>query len=200
LEEGGWYLHNAMRHEGVLYHPECHKDMEKVGQVDTSFNTTIEAINTTKKEVDGLEEQYGEILGKDKEDYVDPDVNIEAAAANDTEKVASPVKNMETEPLSLVADGAESGANSLSAPVVAQPKVEIKMKINSSMVPLERRESMMSSQSETEETEFDPDAITVPAPSADTLDSQKPRLKGKKFCVMPPRNLDSDLSGLCSIM
>ena len=74
------------------------------------------------------------------------------------------------------------------------------MKINSSMVPLERRESMMSSQSETEETEFDPDAITVPAPSEDTLDSQKPRLKGKKFCVMPPRNLDSDLSGLCSIM
>ena len=59
---------------------------------------------------------------------------------------------------------------------------------------------MMSSQSETEETEFDPDAITVPAPSEDTLDSQKPRLKGKKFCVMPPRNLDSDLSGLCSIM
>ena len=122
MEEGGWYLHNAMRHEGVLYHPECHKDMEKVGQVDTSFNTTIEAINTTKKEVDGLEEQYGEILGKDKEDYVDPDVNVEAAA-NDTEKVASLVKNMETEPLSLVADGAESGANSLSAPVVAQPKV-----------------------------------------------------------------------------
>jgi len=101
---------------------------------------------------------------------------------------------------SLVADGAESGANSLSAPVVAQQKVEIKMKINSSMVPLERRESMMSSKSDAEESEFDQDAITVPAPSQDTLDIQKPRLKGKKFSVIPPRNLDSDLSGLCSIM
>jgi len=74
------------------------------------------------------------------------------------------------------------------------------MKISSSMAPLERRESMMSSKSDVEESEFDQDAITVPPPSEDVLDIQKPRLKGKKFCVMPPRTLDSDLSGLCSIM
>jgi len=74
------------------------------------------------------------------------------------------------------------------------------MKINSTMVELERRESMMSSKSDIEESEFDPDAITVPPPSEEVLDAQKPRLKGKKFSVIPPRNLDSDLSGLCSIM
>ena len=74
------------------------------------------------------------------------------------------------------------------------------MKINSSMVPVERRESMMSSQSDAEETEFDSDAIIVPAPTEEVKEGQKPRLKGKKFCVMPSRNLDSDLSGLCSIM
>lgn len=74
------------------------------------------------------------------------------------------------------------------------------MKINSSMIELERRESMMSSKSDIEESEFDADAIVVPPPSEDVLDAQKPRLKGKKCTVMPPRNLDSDLSGLCSIM
>ena len=74
------------------------------------------------------------------------------------------------------------------------------MKINSSMLPLERRESVMSSVSDAEESEYDPDAITVKAPSQEVLDIQKPRLKGRKFTNMPQRNLDSDLSGLCSIM
>lgn len=252
LEEGGWYLHNAIRHDDVLYHPECHKDMEKTSLVDTSVDTTTEAMDTTeteeKVEVEGVQEHVGEILEKVKEEEHDQNVKIEVAE-NDSEKVESTVESMEVEPHdikeeqekelkptddndnnvevkegvdgeveesveevkeveeehgsannSLLADGAESGANSLSAPVVAQQKVEIKMKINSSMVPFERRESMMSSQSEAEETEFDADAIIVPAPSEDVLESQKPKLKGKKFCVMPPRNLDSDLSGLCSIM
>ena len=58
----------------------------------------------------------------------------------------------------------------------------------------------MSSQSDAEETEFDSDAIIVPAPTEEVKEGQKPMLKGKKFCVMPSRNLDSDLSGLCSIM
>lgn len=246
-EEGGWYLHNAVRHDGVLYHPECHKDMDKVGQVDTSVDTTIETMDTTETEQKAdLDESIENILERVEEDDVEmkPEVKVEEPDI-DTDKEQSPVKNLDIEPKdikeekelkptddndnnvevkegsteevddameeakeedhgsannSLVADGAESGANSLSAPVVAQQKVEIKMKINSSMVPLERRESMMSSKSDAEETEFDQDAITVPAPSEDVLDGQKPRLKSKKFCVMPPRNLDSDLSGLCSIM
>jgi len=240
-EEGGWYLHNAMRHEGVLYHPECYKDLDKASQVDSSIDTTTENIDTSVSEekVNEEEKNSGDIVGNIvvKEEDVKMEVSEE-------DKETNPVENMDTDshgdvkdvkPLddnannlevkheptdevqsaaenpkpdeelgsannSLVADGAESGMNSLSAPVVAQQKVEIKMKINSSMVELERRESMMSSKSDIEESEFDPDAITVPAPSEEVLDAQKPRLKGKKFSVIPPRNLDSDLSGLCSIM
>merc|ERR1712142_1008446 len=80
--------------------------------------------------------------------------------ANNLEVKHETTDELESANNSLVADGAESGMNSLSAPVVAQQKVEIKMKINSSMVELERRESMMSSKSDIEESEFDPDAIT----------------------------------------
>merc|ERR1719431_1306870 len=49
-EEGGWYLHNAMRHEGVLYHPECYKDLDKVSQVDSSMDTTTDNLDTTANE------------------------------------------------------------------------------------------------------------------------------------------------------
>ena len=64
LEEVGWYLHNAVRNEGVLYHPECHKDMEKVGTADTSVDTTIDAMDTTEEKIltDSFEEHVGEIL------------------------------------------------------------------------------------------------------------------------------------------
>ena len=76
-EEGGWYLHNAVRHDDVLFHPECHKDMDKVGQVDTSVDTTIETMDTTETEqkVD-LDESIGNILERVEEEDVGmkPDV------------------------------------------------------------------------------------------------------------------------------
>merc|ERR1719154_83935 len=173
MEEGGWYLHNAVRVDGVLYHPECHKDMEKVGHGDTSVDTTIDTMDTSEEKVhtDGLEEPVGQILELVKEEpEADIDVKPEVLD-NDSEKIESSVEKMDTECIgvkeegvekelkptddndnnvevkgevvgegdesmeevnedevasannSLVADGAESGANSLSAPVVAQPKV-----------------------------------------------------------------------------
>ena len=64
---------------------------------------------------------------------------------------------------------------------------------------MERLESV-ASQSDTEESEFDADAIITPKISVEDLDSKKPRMKGKKFTEWPMRRQDKDLSGLCSIM
>jgi len=90
----------------------------------------------------------------------------------------------------------------LAAPVITQPKVEIKLKINSAMKPAERLDSSLSTPgtAEAEDSEFDPDAIVTKPPSQDVLDAQKPRMRGKKFQVWPPTSKDQDLSGLCSIM
>ena len=74
------------------------------------------------------------------------------------------------------------------------------MKLTSS-APVERRESVLSQPSDSEEsTEFDADAVIVPVKTQEQLDAAKPRLRGKKFTVMPPMTKDGDLSGLCSIM
>ena len=75
---------------------------------------------------------------------------------------------------------------------------------------LERRESMISNQSEGErssssgaggggaESEFDADAIVQEA--RPELEDYKPKLKGRKFDVLPMQNKDTELSSLCSIM
>ena len=176
-EEGGWYLHNAMRHEGVLYHPECFKDLDKVSQVDSSMDTTADNLDTTAQEEKvkdqgeniGEGEHVGNILEMVKEEDVEMEANVKVEAS-ELDKGQAPVEKMETDPHetteedakptddnannlevkeepsdeassaveeakadeelgsannSLVADGAESGMNSLSAPVVAQQKVVI---------------------------------------------------------------------------
>merc|ERR1712037_937059 len=93
----------------------------------------------------------------------------------------------------------EDNKESLAVPVVPA-KVNISMKLTSS-VPVERRESILSQPSDSEEaSEFDADAVIVPVKTQEQLDAAKPRLRGKKFTVMPPMAKDSDLSGLCSIM
>merc|ERR1712214_181477 len=94
----------------------------------------------------------------------------------------------------------ETEKEPLAVPVVPA-KVNISIKLTSS-VPVERRESVLSQPSDSEEagSEFAPDAVIVAPKSKEELDAAKPRLKGKKFTVMPPMNKDSDLSGLCSIM
>merc|ERR1712130_475443 len=161
---------NAMRHEDVLYHPECHKDLDKAGQVDSSMDTTTENIDTTVNEekVNEEEKSSSDSVGNILEMVKEEDIKMEES---EEDKGTSPVENMDTEsnemgeekdinPLddnannlevkhetmdevqsaaedpkpdeelgsannSLVADGAESGMNSLSAPVVAQQKVVI---------------------------------------------------------------------------
>ena len=80
--------------------------------------------------------------------------------------------------------------------------MDIKLSITSQVTPVERRESVLSQQSEEEETasEFDPEAIIVPPRTAEERDAAKPKLRGRKLNVYPPQNKDSDLSGLCSVM
>merc|ERR1712048_190788 len=79
----------------------------------------------------------------------------------------------------------ENDKESLAVPVVPA-KVNISMKLTSS-VPVERRESVLSQPSDSEEagSEFDSDAVIVAPKSKEELDAAKPRLKGKKFTVMP---------------
>merc|ERR1712110_620025 len=72
----------------------------------------------------------------------------------------------------------------LAAPVMSQPKVEIKLNINKPIRSVERLESV-ASQSDTEESEFDVDAIITPKIDVEVLDRQKPRLKGKKLTEWP---------------
>merc|ERR1711990_306676 len=272
-DEGSWHIHNAMRTEEGLFHPECHKDKDN-GMDASNVDTSMEEVSSpVKKEVKEEEETEDKILPMCNDDATsneltsaapaeetvikteptvpssaDNDVpmedvevkDVDAAAvkveqkedtdANDnnldskksfkeeddvTTEVTKAEELMETETTTgeePVEEGEseeklkhsdslleENDKESLAIPVVPA-KVNISMKLTSS-APVERRESVLSQPSDSEEaTEFDVDAVIVPVKTQEQLDSAKPRLKGKKFTVMPPQTKDSDLSGLCSIM
>ena len=85
---------------------------------------------------------------------------------------------------------------------MAPPTQSNQIKFNiTSKIDLERRESVVSSQSESEDSEFDPDGVIQESKlTAEEKEAQKPKFKGKNFVVMPPQNKDTDVSGLCSIM
>merc|ERR1719158_2205534 len=67
----------------------------------------------------------------------------------------------------------------LAAPILPQPKVEIKVTINSTMKQVERMDSTISGGDE--DSEFDKDAIITKKVDQEVLDAQKPRMKGKRF-------------------
>ena len=48
-DEGGWYLHNALRTDDGLYHPECHKDKDNA--MDTSAADVSVEEGVTKMEI-----------------------------------------------------------------------------------------------------------------------------------------------------
>lgn len=87
--------------------------------------------------------------------------------------------------------------NQMAPPTQSQIKFNITTKIE-----LERRESVISnSQSDSEESEFDRDGVIHESKlTEEERNNLKPKMAGKKFVVVPPRNTDSDVSGLCSIM
>jgi len=131
------------------------------------------------------------------------DEHSEEAMATDEEATAEDGKPAEEEAVSantsLVAD---DDMTKLAAPVVTQPKVAIQITINKRQ-PVSRLDSAASSATtpgDEEDTEFDKDAIVTEKVSQEMLDTQKPRMKGKRFQEWPMKKADSDLSGLCSIM
>jgi len=254
-EEGGWYVHNAVLEDGVVFHPECLKDKDKgldISTADSSVNEALESMDTEEKVVEDVTVKSEEVEMKEESKEVSVDepnsisVKAEESSEVNPERVPSPdLKDVKVESdkegkttdnndnnVDMKDDSAvkdenseetpdssevvteepskeeagsanasllEEGSN-LSVPVIGSQKVDIKMSFTSKPEPVERRESMMSSQSEQEETEFDPEAVIVPAPTDEAKDIQKPRLKGRRLTVMPARDMDTDLSGLCSIM
>jgi len=302
-EDGQWHLHNAVKMEDVVYHPECYKDHQKkmerdeqdaqdasnVEEVSDSTAMEVEDVKVEEPEVkedieeeavkeqdhvgDKIEEaaevkmetdeekteeveaksedepkteiktelsetsekspkspasadgkvvrgkspMYDKILSKigiiPEDEAMEEDVNTNEEATADVKvegDIKEEVKEEEVEgeegekevnvslDKSLVCDGAGEGA-SLAAPTTQHRKVDIKMKINTDVSAVERRESVRSSVSE-DDSEFDPVAIVVPAPTEEQRDAAKPRLKGRKLNQVPAQLRDSELSGLCSIM
>jgi len=250
-EEEGWYLHNAMKHEGIIYHPECFKDKDNV--VDTSLDSTmdkstieqetvvtkIEPLETMETDIKPVVENMETEAGGDAntcdtvkheddapmEESTEPinvkkEPSIEQPTEEEPLEDASDVKQeaeVKTEDdVAEMVDTAEEKTESLSAntslvsddnlmlaaPVVTQPKVDIQIKINTAMKqPVARMDSTATTPgADTEDSEFDKDAIVTEKVSQEVLDQLKPRMKGKRFQQWPMKKADSDLSGLCSIM
>ena len=86
VEEEGWYLHNAMIHEGVIYHPDCFKDLQKNGGLDTSLDTTADSVMDTSSGV--IKEEAHEESDQEMKPTV-PDVKLEQTEEETTAEPAS---------------------------------------------------------------------------------------------------------------
>ena len=104
MEEEGWYLHNAMIHEGVIYHPDCFKDLQKNGDLDNSLDTTADSVMDTSSGV--IKEERPEESDQEMKPLV-PEVTqeqaeemiTEPAPAESTEMVVeTPVSVKEEQP------------------------------------------------------------------------------------------------------
>ena len=87
MEEEGWYLHNAMIHEGVIYHPDCFKDLQKNGGLDNSLDTTADSVMDTSSGV--IKEEAQEEPDQEMKSEV-PDVRPEQTEEIKTEAAAEP--------------------------------------------------------------------------------------------------------------
>ena len=93
-EEEGWYLHNAMVYEGIVYHPECFKDKNNAmdNSLDTSADTAMETSVVAENEVVPKQEPMAEEESKPLEE----------------EKFAAPVKAENDEKESMEVTETES--------------------------------------------------------------------------------------------
>ena len=87
MEEEGWYLHNAMIHEGVIYHPDCFKDLQKNGGLDNSLDTTADSVMDTSS--GAIKEETPEESDQEMKPAV-PDVKLEQTEEMITEPAAEP--------------------------------------------------------------------------------------------------------------
>ena len=92
MEEEGWYLHNAMIHEGVIYHPDCFKDLQKNGDLDNSLDTTADSVMDTSSGV--IKEEAPEETDQEMKPVV-PDVKLEQTEEMITEPAAAEPSEME---------------------------------------------------------------------------------------------------------
>ena len=77
-EEGGWHLHNALRTEEGLYHPECHKDK------DNGMDASNVDINMIKKA--GQDEKHDWIASDKVEDKAEEMTEEELVTKNEVRK------------------------------------------------------------------------------------------------------------------
>ena len=112
-EEEGWYLHNAMEHENVIYHPECFKDKNNV--VDTSMDTTTDsgldtsAVVTKEEPADTEEEEAKpstEEMQQEDSAQETNDVKVELPSAAETSEEDLNVKE-EITPIAAPTDAME---------------------------------------------------------------------------------------------
>ena len=113
-EEEGWYLHNAMEHENVIYHPECFKDKNNV--VDTSMDTTTDsgldtsAVVTKEEPADTEEEEAKpsteEMMQQEDSIQETNEVKVEPPSAADTSEEDLNVKE-EITPIAAPTDAME---------------------------------------------------------------------------------------------
>ena len=94
MEEEGWYLHNAMIHEGVIYHPDCFKDLQKNGDLDNSLDTTADSVMDTSSGV--IKEEAPEETDQEMKPVV-PDVKLEQTEEMITEPAAAEPSEMVVE-------------------------------------------------------------------------------------------------------
>jgi len=165
----------------------------EVKQEEKSEETNSVAIKTEdikEEKKEGGEEVKKE--GKESCDEVTP--KTEKSEDDKTEVKTETVEDMNT---TVNLDSADDlHPTPISAP---QPKVDIKVSLTSTTKQeVERQES--SASTDTEQSEFDKEAIVGKALTKEQLDAHKPKLVGKTFKDIPMSDKDKGISGLCSIM
>merc|ERR1712037_146970 len=63
-DEGSWHIHNAMRTEEGLFHPECHKDKDNGmdGSMEETYSPVKKGVKEEKEEKEKVEDAIAESL------------------------------------------------------------------------------------------------------------------------------------------
>ena len=98
MEEEGWYFHNAMIHDGVIYHPECFKDLEKNGEcLETSMDTTADSTADSNMDTSTPAVQEPE----DQEQPMEADLEVKPTVADVKEEQPEVYESLLADPSSL---------------------------------------------------------------------------------------------------
>ena len=130
MEEEGWYLHNAMIHEGVIYHPDCFKDLQKNGDLDNSLDTTVDSVMDTSSGV--IKEETPEESDQEMKPEV-PEVKLEQAEEMITEPTpAEPTEMVVETPVSVKEEQPEPESVNTEAMEAMELSEEVKTELTDS--------------------------------------------------------------------